>query len=51
MDKLKKLREIRAKLLAEQPSVGGWINIAEIIGALGFDWVCDSEHGAIERTP
>jgi 4-hydroxy-2-oxoheptanedioate aldolase len=42
---------VKRKLSAGTPSVGSWLNLgspisAELIAALGFDWLCvDMEHG------
>lgn len=53
MDRIAKVRDIRARLRAGQPSVGSWMqiphaSIAEILGDAGYDWVAaDLEHGAI----
>jgi len=55
MDRLKAIREIRASLKSNRPSIGSWIqiphpSIAEIMGAAGYDWVAiDMEHGSIGR--
>jgi 2-dehydro-3-deoxyglucarate aldolase len=53
MNRLEKIRAIRAALANKQASVGSWIqiphpSIAEIMGDAGYDWVAiDLEHGAI----
>lgn len=53
MNRLKKIGEIRKKLLQGYPSIGSWMQIphasvAEIMGQSGYDWVAvDLEHGAI----
>lgn len=53
MNRLKKIGEIRKKLLQGCPSIGSWMQIphasvAEIMGQSGYDWVAvDLEHGAI----
>jgi 2-dehydro-3-deoxyglucarate aldolase len=53
MNRLEKLREIRAKLRAGDATIGSWMqiahaSIAEIMGDAGYDWVAaDLEHGAI----
>jgi 2-dehydro-3-deoxyglucarate aldolase len=53
MNRLEKLRAIRATLASGGASIGSWLQIphasvAEIMGAAGFDWVAvDLEHGAI----
>jgi 2-dehydro-3-deoxyglucarate aldolase len=53
MDRIARVREMRAKLRAGQPSVGSWMqiphaSIAEILGDAGYDWVAaDLEQGAI----
>ena len=45
---------VKRKLSAGTPSVGSWLNLgspisAELIAALGFDWLCvDMEHGQID---
>lgn len=59
MNKLKSLKNLRAKLLKGEPSIGSWMqipnsSIAEILGDSGYDWVAvDLEHGAIslEKLP
>jgi 2-dehydro-3-deoxyglucarate aldolase len=54
MNRLEKIRAIRAALANKQASVGSWIqiphpSIAEIMGQAGYDWVAvDMEHGAID---
>jgi 2-keto-3-deoxy-L-rhamnonate aldolase RhmA len=46
--------KLRIALLKRQPFFGAWMQIghpaiAEILGTLGFDWICvDLEHGAID---
>lgn len=53
MNRQEKIRAIRQKLAAGQPSIGSWMqvpssSIAEIMGQAGFDWVAiDLEHGAV----
>ncbi len=53
MNRLKKILDIRQSLIANQPSVGSWMQIpnasvAEIMGQAGYDWIAvDLEHGAI----
>jgi 2-dehydro-3-deoxyglucarate aldolase len=53
MNRLDKLRAVRAALRSDKPSIGSWIqipdpSIAEIMGAAGYDWVAvDLEHGAV----
>jgi 2-dehydro-3-deoxyglucarate aldolase len=53
MNRLEAIRDIRAKLRADKPTVGSWMQIphpsvAEIMGQAGYDWVAvDMEHGAI----
>lgn len=45
---------VKRKLSAGTPSVGSWLNLgspisAELVAALGFDWLCvDMEHGQID---
>jgi len=47
---------VRQKIASGTPSVGSWLNLgspisAEMIAALGFDWLCvDMEHGQIDLT-
>jgi 2-dehydro-3-deoxyglucarate aldolase len=54
MNRLKKIKTIRAALAANKPSIGSWIqiphpSIAEIMGQAGYDWVAvDMEHGSID---
>ncbi len=49
------LTDLRARLQAGQPTVGGWQQLpcpeaAEIMGRAGYDWVAvDMEHGPIDR--
>jgi 2-dehydro-3-deoxyglucarate aldolase len=56
MNRLEKIRTIRAALANKQASVGSWMqiphsSIAEIIGQAGYDWVAvDMEHGAIDAS-
>jgi len=53
MDRLKKIVEIRKKLLSKKVTLGSWMqlpnaSVAEIIGHSGYDWVAvDLEHGSI----
>lgn len=53
MDRYKKTKEIRNKLLSGSHSIGSWMQIphasvAEIMGQAGYDWVAvDLEHGSI----
>lgn len=53
MNRLKKIKDIRAKLQSNKSSIGSWMQIphasvAEIMGNAGYDWVAvDLEHGAI----
>ncbi len=54
MSRLLAINDIRSKLQRGEPSVGCWLqlpssDVAEIVGAAGFDWVAvDAEHGAID---
>lgn len=54
MNRLEKIKSIRAALAADTPSIGSWIQIphaavAEVMGQAGYDWVAvDLEHGAID---
>jgi 2-dehydro-3-deoxyglucarate aldolase len=53
VNRLEAIRKVRAKLRADQTSVGSWMQIpsasvAEIMGQAGYDWIAvDLEHGAI----
>lgn len=53
MNKLKRVEEIRQKLINGGNSIGSWMqiphaSIAEIMGQSGYDWIAvDMEHGAI----
>lgn len=54
MNRLEKIRAIRAALANNEASIGSWIqiphpSIAEIMGQAGYDWIAvDMEHGAID---
>ncbi len=54
MNRIKKVSEIRSKLISGNFSIGSWIqipnsSIAEILGQAGYDWVAvDLEHGSID---
>jgi 2-dehydro-3-deoxyglucarate aldolase len=54
VNRLNAITAIRAKLRADTPSIGSWMQIphasvAEIMGQAGYDWVAvDMEHGAID---
>ncbi len=51
-----KIRDIRALLSADKPTVGTWLqlpspDVAELIARAGYDWVAvDMEHGSFGRT-
>lgn len=51
MNKLQSIQDVRSRLQSGRASVGSWMqipdsNVAEILGAAGFDWVAiDIEHG------
>ena len=53
MNKLKRVKEIRQKLINGGNSIGSWMqiphaSIAEIMGQSGYDWIAvDMEHGSI----
>ena len=53
MNRIKKIEDIRNKLINNKASIGSWMQIpnssvAEIMGYSGYDWVAiDLEHGAI----
>ena len=53
MDRLKRIKELREKLIKGGNSIGSWMqiphpSIAEMMGDAGYDWVAiDMEHGAI----
>ena len=53
VNKLKKVKEIRQKLINGGNSIGSWMqiphaSIAEIMGQSGYDWIAlDMEHGAV----
>ena len=55
MNRLLKIKEIRARLQGGMASIGSWMQIpdssvAEIMGSSQFDWVAvDMEHGAISH--
>ena len=49
------LHEIRAKLAADKPTIGSWLqlpspDVAELLARGGYDWVaCDMEHASFGR--
>jgi len=56
MNRLEKIRSIRAALANGQTSVGSWMQIpdpsvAEVMGQAGYDWIAvDLEHGTIDAS-